>query len=160
MRPLCLAVLVALVACSDDPPADVAGDYTANVTNGPNQCNLDTWNEGSTLSGIPIQVSQEGASVTAEVGGGVGLFLDVWLGARSFEGGVTGSRIDAVLFGQNPNRVGGCTFTIDAELEATLQGDLLEGAVQFRPSTSSHPDCLTFANCSNGQAFNGTRPPR
>ena len=51
--------LVALAACSDDAPVNVAGTYSLNFTKQANGCKLDNWVVGDQSSGIPIDILQD-----------------------------------------------------------------------------------------------------
>jgi hypothetical protein len=57
-----------LVGCGSDP-ADIAGEYSANLTSRDNGCSLANWQEGGTASQIPVTITQEGDSASADVGG-------------------------------------------------------------------------------------------
>ena len=149
--------LALLLACGSDPAA-VAGDYTVAVTNGANECMLSMWNEGDTSRGIELVVSQSGSSVNADVRGLTGAFLDLWLGSSVFAGSVDGDDLDLLLIGTTEQNAPGCTYTIDAELDATLNGDVLVGAITYRPNPIEGT-CGILEMCSNVQQFNGTRPP-
>lgn len=146
-----------LAACGSDP-ADVAGDYTVAVTNGANECMLGMWNEGDTNSGIDMVISQSGSSANADVRGLTGGFLDFWLGASVFSGDVDGDELDLLLIGTTEQTAPGCTYTIDAELDATLDGDVLLGTITYRPNPIEGA-CGILEACRNVQDFNGTRPP-
>ena len=72
--PLTMLALCLAVGCA---PADVAGDYTVNVRNGPNECGFDNWTEGDTASSIPVEITQLDSDVTIDVMGATGLGLDL-----------------------------------------------------------------------------------
>ena len=143
----------------DAAPPDVAGPYTVTVTNGANQCGFVGFMEGAVATGVALTVTQEAAAVTAAVEGPVGAFLDLALGSRTFEGEVDGSALALTLFGTTPFMLGGCTYTINGEVSATIDGDLIEGSAEYRPSTNGSPDCGVLETCVTAQQFNGTRPP-
>ncbi len=153
-----LALLAPLFAgCA---PADVAGDYTVNTTDGPNECQLAGWTEGETRMGIPVTVRQDDTgAVQLDVMGVVGGLLDLAAGSSVFVGDVNGNDVDAELIGQRSSQMGGCNYTTTIELRATLDGDVLEGELRYRPVTNDHPDCGVLAMCANVQSFNGARPP-
>ena len=49
---LCAGLALLAGACGgDDPPADVGGLYTLNVTNGANECMVQTWMPGEQSTG-------------------------------------------------------------------------------------------------------------
>ncbi len=153
-----LPLLALLLACGGDP-ADVAGDYTIAVTNGPNECMLSSWTAGNTADGIELRVSQSGSAASAEVRDfAAGTVLDLWLGGSTFSGDVDGNDLDLLLIGTNEQSAPGCTYTIDAELDATLDGDVLLGTITYRPNPIEGT-CGILEDCRNVQDFNGTRPP-
>jgi hypothetical protein len=153
--------LLILPGCGDDdppPPADVHGNYTLTVTNGPSSCPLPNWNQGAVTPNIPFTVTQNGSSVTADVGGAGAIFLNIYCGNTRLEGTVTGSDITLHLPGKNGFTSGSCTFTIDANVAATVQGDALTGSIVYAPNTNSSPDCAAVQSCSSRMNFNGVRP--
>lgn len=150
--------LTALAGCGDDP-VDVAGDYTVSVTNGENDCMFDGWMAGESATNINVSITQNGSSATAEVTGGTGLWLEAVLGDNVFTGSVDGSHVELLLEGSTMGRVGTCDFTINATIDATLDGDFLEGVIRYEPQTDQSVDCETLSTCANVQEFNGNRPP-
>jgi hypothetical protein len=154
--------LPVLTGCGGDdppPPADVHGNYTLTVTNGPSTCPLPNWNQGSVTPNIPFTVTQNGGSASADVGGLGAVFLSAYCGNAHLEGSVVGTDMDLVLKGTRPLSSGSCAFTIDAHLVATLQGDALTGSISYAPNTNSSPDCAAVQSCAARMNFNGTRPP-
>lgn len=157
---LALAILVlGIGACGGDDPADVAGDYTLQITNEANGCGFDGWTEGEVAADVPLTVTQDGAAVTATIEGLAGGYVELVLGARTFTGEVDGARLELTLFGTRSATEGNCTYTINAEVDATIDGDLLEGEIRYVPATNGNPDCAALDACANVQRFNGTRPP-
>ena len=152
-----LPLLVLLLACSGDP-ADVAGTYTVAVTSGPNECMLPMWNEGDSTRGIDMLVSQSGTSASADIRGLTGTYLDFVLGSSVFSGDVDGEDLELLLIGTAEQTAPGCTYTIDAEVDATLDGDVLTGTITYRPNPVMGT-CGILESCRNVQQFNGTRPP-
>jgi hypothetical protein len=146
-------------AAPDAAPPDAAGSYSVTITNGANQCAFTGFTEGAVATGVPLAVTQEDAAITATVEGAAGAFLDLALGSREFEGAIDGSALALTLFGTTPFMVGACTYTINGEVSATLDGDLIEGSIEYRPSTNGSPDCGVLETCVTAQQFNGTRPP-
>lgn len=140
-------------------PADVAGNYSVNVTNGANGCSLDNWMEGSTSSNIPLLVTQSDDQVQLDVQGLTGTYLDLVLGSSLFNGDVSGSQITAALIGSNTGRQGSCSYTVTVDLDARVDGDFIQGELTWRPVTNRHPDCGVLETCRNTQQFNGSRPP-
>ena len=162
MRTLLIASTVALLlaSCSDDdPPADVAGSYTINVTNRDNDCMLMDWTEGETASGIPLVITQDGSEITAEVGGLAGGWYDLVVGERTFEGDVSGNHLFMTIHGTRSYTDGECAGTITVEADANLVGDAIEGDIFYSFDTNGAPACGYRETCRNRQQFNGTRPP-
>jgi len=158
MRIRALLVLAASLAmgCAS---ADVAGNYTVNLTNGDNGCSFMNWTVGDTTSGIPIVVTQSEDQVQLDIGGAGGTLLDVGLGSSIFNGTVGGSTVTAALIGSTRANQGMCSYTITIDLDANVNGDFMEGELSWRPVTNMHPDCGVLEMCRNIQSFNGSRPP-
>lgn len=153
--------LLILPGCGSDdppPPADVHGNYTVTVTNGPSSCPLPNWNQGAVTANIPFNVTQNGSSASAQVGGAGAVFLSIYCGTSQLDGTVVGSDINLHLRGNNSFSSGSCAFTVDANLVATLQGDALSGSIVYAPNTNSSPDCAAVQSCSARMNFNGVRP--
>ena len=140
-------------------PVNAAGTYTLTVLSGDNACQFEGWQEGSVATGVPLTVEQDGAAVTAVLEGAPGLFATVVLGSNELEGQVAGEQVDASLYGTRAFMRGNCTYTINANVEGTLQGDFLDGQIEYRPSTNGSPACGVLNDCASIQSFNGTRPP-
>jgi hypothetical protein len=155
---LLLCASSALLASCASTPANVAGSWSVNVTNGANGCMLDNWTAGETASGIPLTITQSGSAVTAEVGGTVGALADLLFGTRRFTGSVAGDRIDVRLVGR-AGSMGGCAFTPVIDLTATVRGDTMMGNLIWSYDTNASPDCGMRATCESIQAMNGSRPP-
>lgn len=153
-----LPALVLLAACGGT--ADVTGTYTVNLTNHANGCAFQNWTVGDVATGIPVTISQDGDSASADVGGGAGGFLQLWLGGKVFNGSVDGSDFTATITGTNPNSSGNCAYTFNATLDATLDGDTLSGVVDYAAQTNNGTDCGALTGCVSEQAMNGTRPPQ
>ena len=152
-----LGAALALAACGGD--ADVTGDYSVAVTNGANGCDLANWTEGSSAQNISVQITQDGDSVSADVGGATRVVLDLWLGGHVFTGTVDGDDLSLRLTGSNAQSSGNCAYTYDAVLDATVDGDTLTGTIRYEAQTNGGTDCGTLTGCATVQDFNGTRPP-
>lgn len=157
-RTLLVLGLTALAGCGDDPAA-VAGEYTISVTNGQNECGFTGWTAGESASNINVSITQNGDSASAEVTGVTGAYLEAVLGDNVFTGSVDGSHLELLLVGTTNGSVGTCDFTINATIDATLDGDFLEGVIRYEPQTDQSVDCDTLSTCANVQEFNGNRPP-
>jgi hypothetical protein len=156
----------ALGACGDDDddtPLDVEGDYTLAVTNRDNGCEFEGWVEGDSATGVRLVLTQDGNEVTGELPlwrGGTR--LEYWLGtgASQPEGTLRRNRITLSVYGERAWQQGNCAYTINATIDATLTGDLLEGHIDYTAATNDNPDCGELEGCISRQDFNGTRPPR
>lgn len=151
-------VSVAAPGCGGEP-ANVAGSYTVAVTNGSNGCSFDNWVEGDTASGIPVTITQTGESASAVVEGVTALGLGLLFGSNQFDGEVSGSSLNLVVYGSNSITEGNCTFTYNGVIDAELTGDVLTGEIRYEAATVGNPDCAGIEGCVTVQRFNGTRPP-
>lgn len=159
MRCLPLLSIMTVAACSSTP-ANVAGSYTVAVTDRDNGCNLMNWTPGNMNQGIGVTITQNGTTVVATVNGLTATYLDAVLGAHAFQGSVDGDHLSLTLFGTRTSNSGNCTWTYNADLEADLTGDILQGTIDYKPKTNGNPDCTTtLMTCASRQDFNGTRPP-
>lgn len=150
-----IAACLFVSACA---PADVAGNYTVNVTNGPDECMIG-WTEGDSTSAIPVLVTQDGDQVSLQVQGLTGTILTVGVGSNQFEGQVGGNSVTAALIGNVSRTQGGCAYTTTVDLDARVDNDVIQGTLTYRPVTNGHPDCGTLETCVSRQSFNGARPP-
>lgn len=153
------ALLVTCAGCSA-APANVAGSYTVSLANDANGCMFMNW-DGMTSTGVPLDISQNGTSVTGVVGGVGGSYLDVLFGSHTFTGNVSGSHIDMVLHGTNATMVSSCRLMLDAHASVDLVGDVLtSGTITYTYVTNHDSTCPIYTQtCSSVQLFNGSRPP-
>jgi hypothetical protein len=160
MRALALGFLV-VAACGSDDPANVEGNFMVAVANRDNGCNLANWTVGDTASGIPVMITQEGENVSATVTGLTGTYLDIGLGAHVFSGTIDGDEMNLDLFGTRPQMQATCTYTYNAKIRGSVDGDAIEGRVEYsaNATTPTNPDCASINGCLSFQEFNGTRPP-
>jgi hypothetical protein len=165
--PVALVVLVvvvglALAACADDTPVDVAGTYTLNFARGENGCNLDNWTVGEAQAGVEVDlVHNSGSSeVNGTVKGTVGALVFLYLGTNMFSGRVSGREIDALLTSTYPAQMqGACTYKYQLHLTGMLNGDVLTGTLDITTATNGSADCGGRQDCHSLESFNGTRPP-
>ena len=146
----------ALAGCNG--PVNAAGSYSVALTDKTNACALSGWTEGSMLTNIGVTLTQQDDNVTAIVNGVAGASLVLSIGSSTFTGKVNGQSLDLMVYGTRQATTDACTYTFNAELDATLIGDLLSGTIHYRPATAGTCDAA-FKSCSNDQDFNGTRPP-
>jgi hypothetical protein len=147
-----------LAGCGDS--ADLSGSYTVSVTNRENGCELDNWTEGNQASNIAVVITQEGDEAQADVEGVTGGVLDLWLGSSVFAGTVDGEDFVLTIFGQNSFTEGNCSFTFNAELDGSIDGDFISGDIRYIAKTNNNPDCTALEGCVTRQSFNGSRPPQ
>jgi hypothetical protein len=152
--------LVLVGGCGSSSPANVAGDYSISGTYRANGCNVPGWTEGSTFTGVQVTLTQSGSKATATVMGAGGLGLDLLLGTHAFSGNVDGNSMQLQAFGTRSTTSANCTYTYNADIDATLSGDALQGMIVYTAATNGDPSCSTLMSCSSTQDFNGTRPPR
>jgi hypothetical protein len=149
-------MLLCLGACANDD-ADAAGDYAITVTNRDNGCSFDNWTVGADAAGS-VTLTQSRNDVTASVTGLGALVLDVSIGGRVFAGKINGGTLTLTLFGSRSYTMGNCTYTYNGEIHATIDGDTLEGQLDYRAATNGNPDCAGITGCLSFQEFTGTRP--
>jgi hypothetical protein len=160
---VCCTIFVAGCGGDDDDesPPDVSGTYTLNVTNGTNDClPLTGWQEGASFTDIPFDLVQNKATLEGTFQGLLAtVFLQALIGANDFSGALSGRDVNMTRLGDRSQTSGTCTFTIRADLNATSDGDLLEGQIVYTPITNDDPNCESIKDCRAVQMFNGTRPP-
>jgi hypothetical protein len=158
-----------LVGCDDSSdgaaplpsePEDVAGNYTVNLKNGDNGCELESWEEGAETSDVKLELTQDDRDLTGEVTDvRTALVLTIALGSAEFEGTVTGSHFTLTNHGTVSGTDGDCAFTRTATIRGQIDGDAVEGTVTFTYETNGDSSCGERETCESVQQFNGTRPP-
>ena len=155
---LLIALAAAALGCGD--PVDVTGMYSVATTTGANACGIDGWTEGSSETGIPVTITQMEDQATIQVGGAAALFLGLVVGGSRFDGQVRGNEITAAIMGDVDHTQDGCTFHYAVDLDATVDGDVIQGTLTYQPIVTDGTDCGAISTCDgNTQSFNGTRPP-
>lgn len=158
-----LVAMLALCACGDDRPVNVAGDYALNLTNDANTCDLPGLNDGGS-STIDFTIEQDGNAVTGTVTSagifGPGAVLRSLLGSSDFEGRVDEDSILMEIVGDRAFMDGNCAYTLNARFSAIANGDFIQGKVEYTRVDNGNPDCMALANCVTTQRFNGSRPPQ
>ena len=115
---------------------------------------------GQSTGGVVNVVTQSGSSVSAEVQRLARAALDAITGGHVFTGDVDGADVSATIVGDRASSQGACAYTIDADLEATLDGDNLSGSVFYRARTNGAADCGALTGCASQQDLAGARPPQ
>jgi hypothetical protein len=152
-------VTTALLAASCGGSANVAGNFSVNLTNKDNGCNFANWTVGQMTTGVPVTITQSGSDVTATITGAAGAFVTLVFGSAVFTGKVDGATLDLTLYGTRSVTMGNCTYTVNGELKGSIVGDVLDGTIDYKSATNGSPDCGAIQDCQSEQAFNGTRPP-
>lgn len=161
MRPV--ALLLVMSACDAvflDERADVdaAGTYTLTVTAGANGCMFENWRQGET-SVLEVMVMQERRNVTATVGGVAGLIVQGVTGQNLFTGTVDEDTLSLGIVGTQVHTMLDCMMTIDYELSATLDGDVLVGELRSRAiPLAQTAACAPRVGCTSLQSLLGMRP--
>jgi hypothetical protein len=157
-RGLQVCLVAAIAGCSS--PANVAGDYTVDITDEANGCMFNGWTEGSSASGIPVTITQSSSSMTATVMGAAGTLLTLVVGSSAFDGTVSGDGFSGTIDGTVPLGSGGCAYTIDADLDGTLSGGTnINGTITYSAKTNGASSCGSLNGCSSVQQYSGSRPP-
>jgi hypothetical protein len=174
VRWLCGLFAVVAAACGDQfqtsgggstgtttsiPPADVAGDYNVAVTNGDNGCEQANWMKGASTTDIAFTITQKDAAIVGTVGGLAGAYMDLVLGSHEFTGEVTESAFTMTNYGTQQGKKDGCSYTYNAVIEGTINGDAVQGKIHYEPKTNGSPDCGVLNDCTSEQSFSGVRPP-
>ncbi|MGB0679620.1 MAG: hypothetical protein ACPGUV_08170 [Polyangiales bacterium] len=149
----------ALSACGSDSE-DARGTYTLFVTSGSNDCRFADWTSSSTVTDVVLNLVQSGNDIEATVEGSFRREIDDFVGGFVFEGSIDGRRIEATLLGRRPYQLSSCLYSINVELSAELDEDLLGGEMLYRPATNGNPTCGELSACVNRQRFTGARPPQ
>lgn len=153
-----IGLLVMVAACGGS--ADVAGNYTVALTNRDNGCNFQNWTVGQQTTGVMVQITQSGSSVTADVKNLASVGLDAALGSHTFTGTISGDTLNLSITGTRALSMGNCAYTYNATIQASSQGDALSGRISYTAATNNNSDCGTLQGCLTFQDFNGTRPPQ
>jgi len=138
---------------------DVAGTYTISLSYKENGCLLDSWQEGSVLNGVVLELEQEAADLSGTVQGITGGVLALIHGSNIYRGTLEGAHADMTIFGQYPGSEGNCSFSLNNELSADFDGDFMNGTLAFVKQGNGNPDCGAV-ECQSLIRFNGARAPR
>jgi hypothetical protein len=142
-----------------EPAANVAGDYTVSLTNGANTCpSKSDWIEGNQSTGIPFTIQQDGNRIWAEAEGPAAVLFILVTGEVAFEGEVHENAFSMTNYGTKVSQEGNCTYTVNATIAGTVDGNTIEGTVVYRPAVTDNPDCAAL-DCQAEQLYSGIRPP-
>ena len=160
MRALGWILLGCAVGCGSD--ADISGTYSVSLTNRDNGCNLSNFTPGESASNISVVITQNEDAATVRVEGLAALALNALLGSdkNTFTGTVDGDEFSATSIGTLPRTTGNCTYTFNAEITGSIDGDVITGRIDYRAADNGNPDCSQVAGCVSYQDYNGTRPPQ
>lgn len=142
-----------------DTPDDVSGNYTLSFSNGANGCEFEDYQEGETAKNIELAINQDGADITGEFEGLVGVYLELVFGSRIMSGTVRGDTLSMKVSSKSVTE-GDCKSSLNVTLNATIDGDVLEGDMRYTVITNGDDSCTAVPNCVTIQRFNGTRPPQ
>lgn len=152
-----VGVLVLVGGCGGEP-ANVAGMWSMNVTNGENGCSIDNWTVGDTTEAVPLTLTQADATVNGSVGGTVGVGANLVFGTNQLSGLASGRHVDLRLVGRAQSS-GSCAYTPVLDLSADVNGDTMSGTITWSYDTNSSADCGYRATCETVQSMNAARPP-
>ena len=93
-----IALTSGATGCGSDP-ADVAGAFSISLTNRENGCALGNWTVGAQSQGVPVTITQSGATASADVAGLARVALDLALGNHVYQGDVDGNDIALKIIG-------------------------------------------------------------
>jgi hypothetical protein len=141
-------------------PADAAGEYLISATNGANGCMFDGWMEGNMSTGIPFTVTQDGDEIQGTIGGAVGVVATLLLGSNNFVGTVVGDDFTMTNYGTKSSTSGSCAVTVNAFVDGSIDGDAIQGSIEYIPQTNGSPDCGVLNDCKTIASFSGVRPPK
>jgi hypothetical protein len=133
-----------------------------NMTLEKKECAVLPANVGESTTDVPLIITQDPANpakITAQVKGAAVILLSLFFGTDTFNGTVTGTDLDFIMKGTVASTEGGCTFTRDAHLVATLEKDTLVGTMTYTYVTNKAADCGIKDTCQDVALFNASRPP-
>jgi hypothetical protein len=134
---------------------DVTGTYLLVLKAGTNGCAFPSWNEGSVTT-ADAKLSQTGTAVSVEVQGVAALTFGLTVGTAVLSGKLTGKTLSAKAVGTLVGTSGSCSYTHDALLDATFDGDTVTGTVRYVRVLDGTPACASLA-CTTVEPFTGLR---
>lgn len=163
---LVIAGACAALGCGDEAkgpvvetPANLAGDYSVDLTNEYNDCAtmVMKWMDGAVSEDVPFTITQNGVHVSAETMGAPAIAFLLLTGSLPFEGEIHGSHFLLVNTGTKLYDFDACSYTINATVEGDVDGDTITGTLVYSPVVGDDPACHDYA-CRAEQSFTGTRP--
>jgi hypothetical protein len=139
--------------------ANVEGDYTINMTKGANGCGFTDWTVGEQTQDIHFVITQDGSDITGTLQGLTALWVTLVLGSAEFNGSVSGANVHMTLYGTNSFTQDGCTYNVNAIVDARSNGNSLDGTITYTKATTNNPACASMEGCETVQEFSGSRPP-
>jgi len=146
---------------SDVPSADVSGDYTVTLTNVENTCSTFTsWVDGAVMTDIHYDIRQTDSDITGAAQGNAAFDFITLTGSNAFTGTVNGDAFTLTDVGPTVTKSGTCSYTVNAVVTGSIDGDSISGTLVYHPVLSADPacnaDCAPFA-CHVEQSFEGSR---
>ena len=138
---------VVLAACST-PTANVAGTYTAQLTQGSDGCNVSTVSEGTVTTGVTMVVTQTTGTLTADVGGAIASDLMTLIGNHVYTGSIDGDGLQLGINGGFTRQIGNCSYHLDTVITAEASGSTLTGELDYR-AVSADPTCVMVTDAGS-----------
>ncbi len=127
-----------------------------SVTNRENGCNVASFTPGLMTTGVTVQVTQNGAQISADVMGLAGVYLTAGVGSSTWSVRSTGRR--RALCGEREPRLA-CAPTRRLATASITWSDTMQGTITYTDSGNGSSDCGVVQACMNLQNFAGSRPP-
>jgi hypothetical protein len=143
------AAAIALAAACSSAPANVAGTYSASITQGSDGCQVATVMEGTVTPGTIMTITQSGGDLQLAATGALQGTLDQIVGTYVFSGSIDGNSLQLAINGAHTRSVDGCVFDLDAVITASAGGNQLSGALAYR-AVSEDPTCLVINDAGSG----------
>lgn len=160
MRPallvLGLPALIASCQSSDyTDSSDLTGQYTVTITDGTDDCGLDSWVAGQTLQS-PLTISEGTDDISAEFGAPAAPFT-ARLGGAVFRGNTSDGVGHFVLHGTPQFKTGDCSYRLSATFDAVRDDSQLLGTLAYHAVTNHAASCGALETCTAKQDVQGTR---
>ncbi len=102
---------------------------------------------------------QDGAALTAEERGAVGLPLSITYQSSSYRGLLRADRLELDLVASTSKRDGACVQTPTSTVAARATGDFLTGTIRHTSMTTGGAECAATA-CVSEHTFNAIGPSK